>query len=402
VGVLRGGVLRARGRRASIPGVAALVVLAAAGLPGCGSGERPALAATEPPPIRVLLRRERGDLEIRGQSWQIRSEDGRPYSRRASFDLVTRVGAGPRGLTLGAEETGTTRLRVVPERSFSLDGRAYPGTLLLDVHEGAVRFVNETDMETYVAGVIPNEMAPGAPPAAYRAQAVAARTYAWMRVATDAPFHVYDSQASQVYTGLSPQYDVPYADMVKRTAETRGVILNWRNQPFPAYYASTCGGHTTDAATSALDPGGASEPLRGVRCDFCTTSPKFRWDLAVTDADVVEGLKRRRLPIVEPVHAIEVTDRGGGGWVRQVSVTYGPDRKIRTVPGTEFRTALRLLSHRIQQVERERGAWRVHGLGWGHGVGMCQWGAMEMGRRGFSESEILRWYYPGATFAKVY
>jgi stage II sporulation protein D len=364
------------------------------------------LAASSPPTLRVWLREGAREVSVRGQSWEIRGEGGRPYARRGAFDLAVRPGAGRGGVLLGSEETGSPRVRIVPEREFALDGRPYAGTLLLEAHDGGLRVVNEVDLETYVGGVIGNEMAPGAPPAAYRAQAVAARTYAWIRLAEDpdgrAPYHVQDTQSSQVYSGLKPSYDVPAADMVRRTAETRGVVLTWRSQPFPAYYSSTCGGHTTDPATSLLDPGGAADVLRGVQCDFCKTSPKYAWDVSFTEEDLVAGLERRRLPIVAPVHGVEISERGPGGWVKEVVVAYGPERRLRRVPGTEFRSALRLLSHRLVEVQRTGGAWHASGLGWGHGVGMCQWGALEMGRRGFSEAEILRWYYPGATFTKVY
>ena len=68
----------------------------------------------------------------------------------------------------------------------------------------------------------------------------------------------------------------------------------------------------------------------------------------------------------------------------------------------EFRSALRLDSHLITKIVRRPGGFELAGRGWGHGVGMCQWGAMEMAKQGFSEAEILNWYYPGASFSRVY
>ncbi|MHC5009392.1 MAG: SpoIID/LytB domain-containing protein [Planctomycetota bacterium] len=392
------------GRRGLVLAVLLSVLLLVS---GCGDGDGlPALAANEAPRIRVLLRRTTAELRVEGQSWELRSESGQPYARRGSFELRAPLRASSRGIALGSEETGATVLRLRTERSFSLDGVGYAGDLILRADGAKLRFINEVDMETYVAGVIPNEMAPGASPGAYRAQAVAARTYAWMRLGAggtgDGSFHVYDTQSSQVYTGITPRYDVSYDEMVRRTAETRGVILTWENRPFHTYYSSTCGGHTTDPETSQLEPGAETGPLRGVRCEFCTTSPKYQWSSDHAEQDIVDGLARRRRPVLAPIHAISVTERGPGGWAREVAIVYGPDRKVRKLPGTEFRSALRLLSHRIASIEKTRGRWIVAGYGWGHGVGMCQWGALEMAKRGASESEILRWYYPGAEFTKVY
>lgn len=389
-------------------GTLALLLLLLAG--ACGDAyDLPALAAGQPPKIRVLLggrRRAEGTLRIVGQSWVVASEGGHAFTRRGRGDVNAVVRAGGRGIAIGPDDTGATVLRVRPERHFELDGVHYPGELILRRDGSRVRFVNEVDLETYVAGVIPNEMAPQATGAAYRAQAVAARTYGWIRLsapdAAEQPWHVTDDQSSQVYTGLDPRYEVPYAPMVEHAASTAGVILTWQSRPFPAYYSSTCGGHTTDPATSSLDAGGATIPLRGVRCTFCESSPRYRWRKDVTDADVIQGLKDRNRAIVAPVHGIAVSRQGPGGWAAEVTVVYGPARRERTLPGSEFRSALRLDSHLIDVVTRRPGGWHLEGRGWGHGVGMCQWGAMEMAARGSSETEILTWYYPGAAFTRVY
>lgn len=306
-----------RGHTRYTLGVLACLVFAACG----DSYDLPALASVTPPKVRVLLGRKRkeGRLRIAAQSWVIAG--GASYERRGEAAIDIRVEPGTNGIRLGGEETRAKDLLVHVAREFELEGIRYAGDLRLHLRDGRVRFVNELDMETYVAGVIPNEMAPGAAPAAYHAQSVAARTYAWIRL--EAPgrkkklFDVYDDQGSQVYTGLDPRYDVSYAAVRKYTAATIGVVLTWENKAFPAYYSSTCGGHTTDARTSLLDPDGATVPLRGVKCDFCQTSPRYAWTAKVSDADIVKGLKARRLPIVAPVHQIRVSRRGAGGGPRK-------------------------------------------------------------------------------------
>ena len=253
----------------------ALALLLGGLLPACGDAyDLPALAGGEAPQIRVLLggrKRRQATLRIVGQGWTVTSEGGQTFTRRGRGSVNALVRAGARGIAIGPDDTGATVLRIRPDRSFELEGVHYAGDLLLHREEDRVRFVNELDLETYVAGVIPNEMAPQATAAAYRAQAVAARTYGWIRLsASDAgarTWHVTDDQASQVYTGLDPRYDVPYAPMVEHARSTSGVVLTWQNQPFPAYYSSTCGGHTTDAAYVAARPGGAtvSAPRRALR-----------------------------------------------------------------------------------------------------------------------------------------
>jgi stage II sporulation protein D len=378
---------------------------------GCGADYPPPLLAnTAPPTIRVQLGRQRAraHLRIPGQSWEIRSLEGGSYTVRGASDLSTTLAAGARGIVVRGRDTGAAVLRVHASGFLHVDKRTYRGDLIVHKRGAKLLLVNELDLETYVAGVIGNEVGPGAVAATYRAQAVTARTYAYIRLqrggASTKDFHVFDDQRSQVYTGMvtPPEYGIAYADMLRHTRDTRGVILTWRGRPFPTYYASTCGGHTTDAATSGLDPGHAAAVLQGVPCSHCTTSKYFEWQKTIGEADLVAALKRAKLPVTPPIRSIAITKRGRGGWVSEVTIRAGPKNKARVVPGTVFRTAARLRSHNIKSITAIRAGWVARGRGWGHGVGLCQVGAIEMGRKGATETEILRYYYPGVVFTKVY
>ena len=181
-----------------------------------------------------------------------------------------------------------------------------------------------------------------------------------------------------------------------------GFRVTFDGRPFRTYYASTCGGHTTEPETSGLDPGKAREPLRGVACGHCTTSKYYSWTKTLTDAEALAGFKRRKRAVAAPVREIRIAKRGRGGWVAEAAVRHGPKGAVHVLPGHELRSSLGLRSNRIESITRTAGGWTVKGRGWGHGVGMCQWGAIEMGRKGASETEILRYYYPGITFTKVY
>ncbi len=400
--------LRTRGARRVRMAVAVVTVLL---LGACGQGHTPALMANTPPPtirVRLGMPRAQGALQLRAQAWAIRATSGSSFAVHSEGTLKTTITHSAGNIVLRGRSTGAQALRIEPTTAFTLDGRTYRGVLTVRLREGKLLFVNHLDMETYLAGVIGNEVGPGAKAATYRAQAVAARTYAWMRLqradASTRAFDVYDSSASQVYKGLSipKQYGIRYADMVSHTGDTRGVIVTHKGRPFRTYYASTCGGHTTQPATSGLDAGRGSEPLRGVACDHCKTSKYFRWTKQVSDAEVIAGLKRKKLPVGAPLHTLKVTRRGRGEWVAEATLTHGPKRAARTVPGHVLRGALGLRSNRIESIQRIRGGWVIKGRGWGHGVGMCQWGAIEMGRKGASETEILRYYYPGVAFTKIY
>lgn len=405
----------ASGRRARLGGLrwacgAAIMALAILAAPGCGDPYADPLSAgsRKVPDIRVRLGKERahGQLEIIKQPWKAAAVGGgwRAESRSGTRGTILLRGGK---LVVAGQNTNATRIVIEPRYDFVLDEVQYTGTLRVRAtREGKIEFVNELDMETYVAGVIGNEVGPTGAPSTYRAQAVAARTYAYMRLqrpgAATKDFHLFDSAASQVYRGQSPRYGVKWETMERHTRATAGVIMMYAGRPFRAYYASTCGGHTTEARTSALDPGHAVGAFRGVRCRYCTTSKYFTWDEVRTEAEIIAGMKRIGRPILAPIHAMRASERGAGDWVAEFEILYGPGRKTRTVPGHQFRTALKLRSHKVLAMKRVAGGWSVGGRGWGHGVGMCQVGAINMGKGGATETEILGHYYPGATFRRVY
>jgi stage II sporulation protein D len=390
-----------------------LVVAAALAslLPACGKREGFALAAQGAPVVRVLLGkpapsvavRVAGEYEATGTTGSFRAT-GRALAATAT--------AGADGIVLAGRATGADVVRVRAGGGFSVSGtfsgepatRAYLGTLLLRRLGGKVEAVNEVDLETYVAGVVGNEMGLDAGPAAHRAQAVASRTYAYVAASgadDGAPWHLKDTESSQVYKGLHVPEGATFTleDVRRRVADTRGVVLTWRSRPFPAYYSSTCGGHTTDAATARLDPKGAAQPLSGVPCEYCRGSRYAEWTATVSEDRVVRALASRG--VSAPLRALEVVP-GRGGFASDVAFRTGRSGTRKVVPAHEFRSAAGLRSARIGSIEPVPGGWRVTGGGWGHGVGMCQVGAMEMGRRGLSETDILRYYYPGADLARLY
>ena len=392
------------------------VVLALCGvlLASCGDGYPPALMAnTQAPLVRVLLTKAGTSprVTVRGQAWRLdvqgRRQDG-------TNDLDIRLGVAGGAITVDGRPTGGSTLRLDVARSFELDGRPYPGTLRARVDDkGRLEVVDELDMETYVAGVIGNEVGPGARPATYRAQALCARTYVYEKVqepgASARPWHVTDDTRSQVFGGMDvpAAYGITWSQMLQATSANRGVVLTARGHPIHAYYSSTCGGHTTDAKTSQLDPGPAPEVLRGVPCPWCApsegyASKYFRWTEDVPQARIVKGLERWG-GISLPVHEVRVVEKGRGGWAATVEVVYGPNRRTKRLPGIHFRSVAGLRSHRIDTIQRQAdGSFRITGGGWGHGVGMCQVGAILLGVRGATESDIVRFYYPGAVLARMY
>jgi stage II sporulation protein D len=263
---------------------------------------------------------------------------------------------------------------------------------VLKVGDG-VTLVNELPLEDYLVGVLRAEVGDRWPGEALRAQAVAARTYAAYQRLLNAgkPYHIIASSAHQQFAGrvalTSPAWDA--------VRDTAGQVLKWEGDVFPAFYHAESGGFTEDPRTvfatrnlPALEP---------VRCPFSTNSPHFYWSLDLKLADVSEVLRRNEIP-VGTVTAIEVAERTPS--LRATLVTVRGSQGVARLRGNDFRRMIGYdtLKSTLFAVAIDGDVAHFSGRGWGHGVGLCQWGAKGMAEQGYRAKQILEFYYPGTTF----
>lgn len=316
---------------------------------------------------------------------------------------------------------------VQPEREADavlVDGRRFRGTLAIQRGSAGVTVVNRVPLEQYVRAVTAVELGFRAAPdrQAVMAQAVAARTYAVRyRGRREAlGFDLYPTEADQVYGGV--EVEKPEVDAAVRA--TAGLILTYRGAPIEALFHSTCG-HSTEAASEVFRNEAVTPYLRAVsdragggRNDYyCATSPRFRWRES-WDGAALNAVLAQTLPAVlgaaaanlGRVRAVRVTRTTPTGRVREVVVETTSGNF--TVPGWRIREVLRpapdrqLLSSQFQLSEERRGEDLVRlvaaGAGSGHGVGMCQWGAVGRSRAGWHYDRILAAYYPGTKLQRVF
>lgn len=402
---------RARARRAAglllgsaAAGAALCVMLLVSCRPGWERGPDvlDAVLYPNPPLIRVALAvgsaAEDVVVAAEGRCQVLEAETGTLLWEGSGL-ATSGVSVTGGGLRIGERRFAAEGLRVRPLGGAPLrvNGNSYPGDLLCFRDGDTVTLVNEVDLESYLTGVLGAEMPLWFEDEALKAQAVAARTYALYEAKTAAsPFYdLTATEASQVYHGLTPA--TRRARRLVRA--TRGIILTTHGRTFPAYYHSTCGGHTTDAED--LWPGLRLGVLRGVPCGYCGGSPHYRWTVEFGAPEVGQALAEAGL-FEGPVTDIKVTRRAASGYAVQVEVR-GP-RGRRRLPAYTFRSALgtrRLKSTNFTVVRTGRG-FRFEGRGYGHGVGLCQWGAQGMAQAGYNYREILTHYYPGAELVRIY
>lgn len=267
-------------------------------------------------------------------------------------------------------------------------GRRISARIRITARRGELLAVAVVPLEEYVAAVLSREAPPKFHPDALAANAVAVRTYALsaMEKPRDPTHDVVSSVEDQVFEGTD---DV--APVFRQAADsTRGMALAWRGSLAKAVFHSTCGGRTENAK----DAWGADVPyLRSIACDDCSHSPVRRWDYRMT---AKEG---RRIALSLGVRAeddlkVEIAGRSSTGRASRIGISSGGVR--RETAASAFRRAAgyaRVKSLRMEIVPVGDG-WVFSGQGYGHGVGMCQWGADGMARSGKTYPSILARYYP--------
>jgi stage II sporulation protein D len=231
---------------------------------------------------------------------------------------------------------------------------------------------------------------------ALRAQAIVARTYAAYHrtIAGAKPYHLVASTANQQYAGVVPAAS-PIWGAVR---ETVGQVLLWEGDLFPAFYHTESGGYTEDPRT--VFAARNMPALKPVRCEFSAGSPHYYWNLDVKLGDLAEVLRRNDVS-VGSITAIEVTERTPS--LRAAVVTVHGTRGSARLRGNDFRRMLGYDTFKstLFAVAVDAQAAHFSGRGYGHGVGMCQWGAKGMAEQGYTARQILEFYYPGTVLSTL-
>ncbi|MDD5010986.1 MAG: SpoIID/LytB domain-containing protein, partial [Phycisphaerae bacterium] len=265
-------------------------------------------------------------------------------------------------------------------------------------------------------GVVAAEMPSYWDAEALKAQTIAARTYCLYiksKFGKNRSWDVRATQANQVYKGVLAE-TVRTTNAVNGTA---GMVLCCEQETgcelFGAYYSSVCGGHTENSENVFGDK---VAPLKGVECPYCSeiTKPSlFYWPTAKFDKKTVTKNINERYPslkelgTINKIEAVKVSEYDGNlTRITNVKLT-GSTGKTGFLRGEDLRLAIDSSGTKIQSacctiVSLEKEFLFVAGKGFGHGVGLCQYGAREMARQGKTAEQILSFYYPGSKIKILY
>lgn len=281
--------------------------------------------------------------------------------------------------------------------------------------------INCLDLESYVASVLRSESWPGWPLEVNKAFAIASRTYVVAMVlasrATKCPYHVKDTNKHQTYTGMHTNVALHDAVVL-----TRGVFLAYDNKPIMAMFDSCCGG-VIPARIAGIDFNWAPYLARDRVCTFCKSCSIYSWQAEYTSAELAQLLcessnkknDNKKINnkksddqvndhdkiISGPMDLsdIKVIKKDSAGLAQEVLVKGGTSRVV--LSGKKIYSLLKNVKSFCYTVRKRGDTITFKGRGYGHHLGLCQWGAREMVRDGWDYRQILQFYYPNTSFMRL-
>ncbi|MCX5695626.1 MAG: SpoIID/LytB domain-containing protein [Candidatus Omnitrophica bacterium] len=306
--------------------------------------------------------------------------------------INTTVTTYKNGIILGGVKPNSENLLIESDdpEAIIINGRMFRGNIqFIRKGENKILVVNHIELQDYIKGIMYHETSHYWPMEALKAQAIVSRTYALYQIQENRlnDFDVTSDIYSQVYGGQTSER----FRTTRAVDETDGKVLFYKGKIIPAYFHATCGGHTEDAALLwNLD----LAPLKGVACAYCRESPHFNWHYDLTLKEIGKKLSDAGFKI-KNISNINIEGRDKSGRITNLLImSEGGEVKV---PAKDFRGILgpNIIRSTNFSVAISGKDAVFEGIGWGHGVGLCQWGAYFMAKDDQSAEQILKYYYPG-------
>lgn len=389
------------------------------------------------PAIRVLLVTRSSTWPVAGSGQlAVYTSNKSPFAKFAATDTVT-IGVKNNKVTVnGKTVDGSAYIKSWQgnvEGTILLDSKPYRGAIkIVPTSSGGMMLINEVSIEEYLYGVVPAEVSPSWPQEALKAQAVAARTYALYNMKQSAA-KAYDVQPTtnhQVYNGQAAEFN----STTKAVDDTKGMVVQYKGQPIEALFHSNAGGYTENSE----NVWGSNVPyLRGVKdyADYKQSGDSFAWTVKLTRAEMeaklrvagkdVGTLKEIKLSTLRQ-RPMKFKDRGVSG--RVMTADFVGNKKTLTLTGETIMKIFGLKStlfdfyvnvkvpstadsfknpKAYHTFKKATDTVSIRGYGWGHGLGLSQWGAAAMAAKAPTSAKdyyktILTHYYTGVTIDKAY
>ena len=310
-----------------------------------------------------------------------------------------KVGMSGKHLTLDGKVVSANRIKFKSNGalkvSYGSESKKVRGTIDVSIRKGKLLILNLVEIEDYLRSVVPAESYASWPAETLKAQAVAARTYAYYQKLhrTHLFYDVYADTYDQMYAGV--EREDKRTD--KAVEQTKGHVLLYKDKPILSQYTANSGGFTADAKAIF----GAGKAYLIAHKDSASLKGKMAsWTKKFNTSDIQAKLKKIGIS-VPGIKSITALEKGPSGRIIKVRIKYksgSRDLRTRTTLGS---SRVLKLPDILLRIDKSGNSYTFKGRGWGHGVGYSQWGAAELGKSKKFD-DILKFYYPGSSIKRLW
>lgn len=353
--------------------------------------------------VRVLI--DEHALKVDACAWELLSgggfmvlDEATAESYRCINKPVAMVAYKKDAFYVNGKRCSNSGVRIIPEHgTTTIDGTTYYGEFLFVRYKERILCINLIELESYVGCVLSSESWPGWPTEVNKVFAVMCRSYVLSHMLSaqkiNRPYHVRNTNAHQNYHGIHANSIID--DAVNQTA---GMILVYDQKPVLAMFDACCGGVIPAHIAHGIDFKKEPYLARPYACTFCKNCRLYSWESKLPIADVEKKLKSARL-CANQIYDIKVGSRDKAGLAKTIHVK--TKQGIATCKGKQIYSAIPEVKSYAFDLKKRGNTVVLSGYGHGHHLGVCQWGAREMVRSGYSYQQILSFYYPGTTLSCI-
>lgn len=288
-------------------------------------------------------------------------------------------------------------LRLIPKDGYaSINGQQYHGTFSIIQQDAQLMLINHVDLEEYVYAVLRTESWPGWPVEVNKAFAVVSRSYVMSMIektkSNSSAYHVKNTNAHQTYRGMHTNPTIRAA-----IEKTRGLFLMHENKPALTMFDSCCGG-IIPANVADFDFDKVPYLARTYPCTHCQRCKIYSWSAEFTFNDLQKQINNF-LDASENIKTVDITKKDNAGLVQEIVLK--SSSTLQTMTGKQLYNALKEVKSFCFTMQTNGDTITLEGKGFGHHLGLCQWGAREMVRDGWHYKRILSFYYPGTQLVRL-
>lgn len=351
--------------------------------------------------VRVLLEEEQKP------NWELQSSCGFIFQDAKTGKRISNGATYHKALItvkngkffINGKSFNQSEIYIKPTKQHSFYQNAhYDGFFFLSKRGSSYYLINVLDSEEYVYSVLKAESWPGWPVEVNKVLAVACRSYLLHQLLTSRkkhlPYHIKNTNHHQCYKGI---HSCPI--IRQAVEETKGLFLSHNGQPILAMFDICCGGVIPGAIDGLIDFDKAPYLARSYACTFCKDCKSYSWEVEYSLNQLRYYLQQGVDELLHEIKDVKVVNKDGAGVVHKLIAETA--QKEFVFSAQELYKLLKSVKSYAFSVKTKSKKVTLKGRGYGHHIGLCQWGARQMVAQGWSYEKILAFFYPGTTFMRL-